>query len=309
VVCAQCDEFHVEEILIPYCIAAPQSSITLTRLRSWRHSFAHLFIKVMNRTVSPSSTFMTKMFKEDKNHTVIIFVTLLCFLYLVLMFFSIRLVLGDKSNEAPFHLSMISKKLLSAMNKLSMWELPVLLHMDGTLKFNENKFMVISLGVLDGAQLLHVMSLSLILHSTKEMYLRVVQGVKDIISDLFLGVPFLPNYLIKDAEHADSTALVSVFPGADTLMCLFHVIKVSKDKLSGNKYRDVKLKDITLLHMSLSQQEFDHKWTSMFNHWIVNSTSFAVYFQRQWVEGPFKCLVLLPVMQLLSIAWKALMQC
>jgi hypothetical protein len=55
------------------------------------------------------------------------------------------------------------------------------------------------------------------------MYLRVLQGFKGIISDLHPDVSFLPNYL-TDAEHAERTALVSVFPEADTLMCFFHVI-------------------------------------------------------------------------------------
>jgi transposase-like protein len=118
------------------------------------------------------------------------------------------------------------------------------------------------------------------------MYLRVLQGFKDIISDLHPDVSFLPNYL-TDAEHAERTALVSVFPEADTLMCYFHVIKASKDKLSGNKHRDAMLKDITSLCMSLSQQEFDCKWTTVFNHWMVTSTEFALYFQKQWVEGWF----------------------
>jgi hypothetical protein len=58
---------------------------------------------------------------------------------------------------------------------------------------------------------------------------------------------------MTDAEHAERTALVSVFPEADTWMCFFHVIKAAKDKLSGNKEKDVILKDTTLLHMSLSQ--------------------------------------------------------
>jgi hypothetical protein len=128
---------------------------------------------------------------------------------------------------------MTSKMILSAMNKLSMWELPVVLHMDGMFKLNENEFLVISL--------------------TQDMYLRVLQGFKNISSDLFPGVPFLPNYLMTDAEHAVRTALVSVFSEADKLMCFFHVIKASKEKLSGNKDRDEIMKNITLLHMSLSQ--------------------------------------------------------
>jgi hypothetical protein len=45
-----------------------------------------------------------------------------------------------------------SKKLLSTVEKVSMWQLPVVLHMDGAVKLNENEFPVITLGVSDGAQ-------------------------------------------------------------------------------------------------------------------------------------------------------------
>jgi hypothetical protein len=231
------------------------------------------------------------MFKGGKNHTLIVSMNFIVFIscfnvfkfliYFIFVDLTIRLVIGDGSDEVPFCLSMTSKMLLSAMNKLSMWELPVVLLMDGMFRLNESRCAGWCSAIA------HIMSLSIILHHTKSMYLRVVQGFKDIISDLFPGGPFLPNYLMTDAEHTERIALVSVFPEADALMCFFHVIKASKDILSGNKDRGVILKDITLLHMSLSQQELDHNWTCAFNHWIVNSNSFAVYFQRQWVEGCF----------------------
>ena len=183
---------------------------------------------------------------------------------------------------------MTSKKLLSTVETVSMWQLPVVLHMDGTFKLNENEFPVITLGISDGAQHMHIMSLSIISHRTEDMYLRVIQGFKDILCDLFPHVSFNPKYLMTDAERAERTALVSIFPEADPLMCYFHVIKASKDKLSGNKHRDIMLKDITSLHMSQTQEEFDCKWTTVFNHWMINCTEFALYFKKQWVEGEFK---------------------
>jgi hypothetical protein len=102
------------------------------------------------------------------------------FIYFIFVYQTIRLVLGDGSNEAAFCLSMMSKMLLSTVNKLSMWELPVVLHMDGMFKLNENEFLVISLGVSDSAQQLHIMSLRIISHHTQDMYLRVVHGVASI---------------------------------------------------------------------------------------------------------------------------------
>jgi hypothetical protein len=91
------------------------------------------------------------------------------FIYFISICPTIRLVLGDGSDEAPFCVSMTSMMLLSSVNKVSMWELPVVLHMDGTFKLNEKEFPVKSLGVSDGAQQLHIMSLSIISHHTEDM--------------------------------------------------------------------------------------------------------------------------------------------
>jgi hypothetical protein len=58
--------------------------------------------------------------------------------------------------------------LLSTVNKVSMRQLPVVLHMDGTFKLNENEFQVITLGVSYGAQQMHIMSLSIISHCNED---------------------------------------------------------------------------------------------------------------------------------------------
>jgi hypothetical protein len=59
------------------------------------------------------------------------------------------------------------------------------------------------------------------------MYNRVVRGLKDIVSTMFSDITFAPKYLMMDAEVAKRKALVSVFPKIQTLMCYFHVIKIS----------------------------------------------------------------------------------
>jgi hypothetical protein len=47
------------------------------------------------------------------------------------------------------------------------------------------------------------------------------------------------------------------------------------------------LQDMGELHMMLTQAEFDTKFSTMFNHWLVNSIMFALYFYQQWVQGEF----------------------
>jgi hypothetical protein len=60
---------------------------------------------------------------------------------------------------------------------------------------------------------------------------------------------------MTDAEHAERTALVSVFPEADTLMCFFHVIKAAEDKLSGNKDRRCDIEGCRIAKRCFTEQE------------------------------------------------------
>ncbi len=80
---------------------------------------------------------------------------------------------------------------------------------------------------------------------------------------------------------AKRKALVLVFPKAQTLMCYFHVIRSCEEKLQDNVNRKLIMKDITDLHMCLTQEEFDHKWSCMFRRWLVNECSFTLYFLQQ----------------------------
>jgi hypothetical protein len=47
------------------------------------------------------------------------------------------------------------------------------------------------------------------------------------------------------------------------------------------------LQDIGELHSMLTQEEFDMKVAAMFNCWLVSSSTFALYFYQQWVQGEF----------------------
>lgn len=182
---------------------------------------------------------------------------------------------------------MTSKTLLSVVTKLEQWELPVVFHMDGTFKLNENEFPVIVLGVTDAAQQLHVMSLSVVSHCTQAVYQRLLKGFKDIIATVFPKVTFSPDYIMTDAEPAERNALVSNFPEAETLMCYFHVRKACEEKLRNKAEKLLILEDINDLHMCASQEEFDKKYSRYFNDWLANNSEFAFYFQKQWKMGTF----------------------
>ncbi len=85
--------------------------------------------------------------------------------------------MGDGSDAHPFCISMTSRAMLNTINKLHSWVAPWVLHMDCTFKLNDNKFPLVILGVTDGAQQLHVLSISIVSHRTTEVYQRVVEGL------------------------------------------------------------------------------------------------------------------------------------
>ncbi len=163
----------------------------------------------------------------------------------------------------------------------------MVLHMDCTFKLNDNRFPLVIIGVTDAAQQLHVLSVSIMSHHTYATYLKVVQGLKDLVPRLLPQVTFMPAYVMTDAEVAERKALLSVFLQVQPIMCYFHVKKACKDKLRGNAEKEVILQDIGEVHLTLTQEELDTKFTPKFNHWLVNSDTFAMYFYHQWVTGEF----------------------
>lgn len=197
-------------------------------------------------------------------------------------------MLGDGGDATPFCVSMTSKAMLNVLLKANSCVFPVVLHMDSTFKLNDNEFPLVVIGITDGAQQLHVLSVSIVSHRTHGMYMKVLHGLKDLVPRVLPQVTLEPAYVMTDAEVAERKALLDVFPGVQPLMCYFHVKKACEEKLRGNAEKDVILKDIGELHSTLTQAEFDTKFSHMFNRWLANSDNFALYFYQQWVVGEFK---------------------
>jgi hypothetical protein len=197
-------------------------------------------------------------------------------------------VLGDGGDATPFCVSMTSKAMLNVLLKANSCVFPVVLHMDSTFKLNDNEFPLIVIGITDGAQQLHVLSISIVSHCTHGMYMKVLHGLKDLVPRVLPQVTLEPAYVMTNAEVVERKALLDVFPRVQPLMCYFHVKKACEEKLRGNAEKDVILKDIRELHSTLTEEEFNTKFGNMFNRWLPNSDNFALYFYQQWVVGEFK---------------------
>jgi hypothetical protein len=98
---------------------------------------------------------------------------------------------------------MSSKAMLNSVCKLQNWVLPVVFNMDCTIKLTYNELPLVIIGVTDAAQQLHVLSVSIVSNYTYAMYLRVVQGLKDLVSRLLPQVTFMLAYVMTNAEVAE----------------------------------------------------------------------------------------------------------
>jgi hypothetical protein len=80
---------------------------------------------------------------------------------------------------------------------------PVVLHMDGTFKCNDNEFPTLILSITDACQQFPPLSISIILHCMQEMYQEVSGNFNRLIPHAFPTVTFSPNYGMTDCEPAE----------------------------------------------------------------------------------------------------------
>jgi hypothetical protein len=102
----------------------------------------------------------------------------------------------------PFYLSISSKALLSVIPKAVSSKFPVVLHMDCTLKCNDNELPILILGITDACQQFHPLSISIISHCTQEMYQEVLGNFNRLIPHVFPTITFSPDYGMTDCKPA-----------------------------------------------------------------------------------------------------------
>jgi hypothetical protein len=98
----------------------------------------------------------------------------------------------------PFYISMSSKAMLSVIPQAMCSKFPVVLHMDGTFKCNDNEFPILIIGITDACQQFHPLSISIISHHTEDMYEDVMWNFTRLIPHVLTGVMFIPAYGMTD---------------------------------------------------------------------------------------------------------------
>ena len=100
---------------------------------------------------------------------------------------------------------------------------------------------------------------------------------------------------MQDACQSESAAASISYPSTIILICYFHLKKNVRDRLKGNKkkgipptpeqFKDSDLGDITQLHYSRNQLEFEQRLGDVWFKWskIPELKKFQDYFWTQWV--------------------------
>jgi len=113
------------------------------------------------------------------------------------------LIVGDGSDDFPFVISFSSKALLSVLLRANESLLPVVFHMDSTFKCNENEIPVTLLGISDANRQFHLLSISVVSHRTRDVYIRLITSLQELVAKELPGISFQFKYCMTDCEIAE----------------------------------------------------------------------------------------------------------
>jgi hypothetical protein len=83
-------------------------------------------------------------------------------------------------------------------------------------------------------------------------------------------------------------AFIATYPHVKTLMCYFHVVNCFEKNLRSHPAATQKLIcDVYYLNTSISQIEFESRYTEVAGKWRRDFPEFARYFSAQWILGTF----------------------
>jgi hypothetical protein len=117
------------------------------------------------------------------------------FMSLFIVFIFVYIPVSICVYRHPFYISMSSKAMLSVILQAMCSKFPVVLHMDCTLKCNDNEFPILIIGITDACQQFHPLSISIISHHTEDMYEDVLQNFNRLIPHVLTDVTSIPAYM------------------------------------------------------------------------------------------------------------------
>jgi len=136
------------------------------------------------------------------------------------------LTVGDVSDDFPFIISISSKAVLSVLLRANESLIPVVFLIDSTFKCNENEFPITLLGISDANRQLHLLSISVISHHTRDVYICLITSLQKLVAKESQGISFQFKYCLTNCEIAERYVIAYLNP------ILFFVYHSHHKKLS-----------------------------------------------------------------------------
>ncbi|KAE9231339.1 hypothetical protein PF005_g3119 [Phytophthora fragariae] len=199
-------------------------------------------------------------------------------------------VFGNRSNQNPFVVGVITKRLLmQASRDARSFILPV----DATFKLNQLGIPVIVVGLSDCARAFHLVALFVSLQRKEVHYIEMSTALHRIYRRV-TGNEMIVDKVLGDADDAQFNGIRQVFRGnaeVKYLMCFYHVIaKVfEKTRAMQDPLAQVVMSGVYDMHFALSAEEFILTKARVIAQWAENPelATFSRYFQAQWVTGRY----------------------
>ncbi|KAE9126566.1 hypothetical protein PF010_g5228 [Phytophthora fragariae] len=199
-------------------------------------------------------------------------------------------VFGNRSNQNPFVVGVITKRLLmQASRDARSFILPV----DATFKLNQLGIPVIVVGLSDCARAFHLVALFVSLQRKEVHYIEMSTALHRIYRRV-TGNEMIVDKVLGDADDAQFNGIRQVFRGnaeVKYLMCFYHVIaKVfEKTRAMQDPLAQVVMSGVYDMHFALSAEEFILTKARVIAQWAENPelATFSRYFQAQWLTGRY----------------------
>jgi hypothetical protein len=101
--------------------------------------------------------------------------------------------------------------------------IPAVFHMDSAFKCNENEFPVTLLGISDANRQFHLLSISVISHCTRDVYICLIISLQELVAKELLGVSFQFKSCMTDCEIVERYVRVYLNPICS--LCIIYTIK------------------------------------------------------------------------------------
>lgn len=155
---------------------------------------------------------------------------------------------------------------------------------DATYKLNWMGYPYFVCGTVDMAKKFHPLFFACCTNEKTGDFEFIFNAISDAVLR-FAGVEFAPKKMIADAADAIRNAFYKAYTSAELdIMCYPHVLRnVRKFKYNNAINKRNILRDIHIIHLAATNENFEHATNLFLRKWKKNEPEFCVYFKKEWL--------------------------